>query len=78
MAASGVFLALDYIAGFFVFGLFYGVINLILPNINSLTPGTPIYVWCQYAWNGALVAYIGLGILFLYSRLKEYDVVRRM
>lgn len=78
MAATAVFLALDYIGGYFVFGLFYWLLGGILPDLNILTVDSDLYNWCIYLWHAALIVYIGLGIFFLFNRLKEYDVTRRL
>jgi len=76
MAMTAVFLAIDYIAGFFIFGIFYWIINGILPEMNLLTPGTDLHTWSQYIWNALLIVYIGLGAWSFLTRLKIYDIRR--
>ena len=76
MTATKVLLVLDYIAGYFVFGTIYWLFSGILVDINQLTPGTDLYVWCNFLWAAALVMYIIFGTFYLYRGIREYDVVQ--
>lgn len=77
MAAPSVIVTLDYIAGYFVIGLCYWMFNGILIDVNTLTPGTALYMWCSYGWHATLFCYIIFGTYLYYIKLKEYDIIRR-
>jgi hypothetical protein len=76
MARSKVFLVMDYVAGYFVIGLIYGLLNGILTPMNLLDSASALYGWCDLFWKGALIAYMIFGTIYLFRGLSEWDYTR--
>jgi cytochrome b len=74
MAATKVFLVIDYIACWLIFGTFYWIYDGILVDLNLLTVGSDLHVWTGYLWAGSLVFFMIFGTFYFYRGLKEYDI----
>lgn len=70
---TAVVYALDYFAGFAVFGLVYWFLNGILVEFLTFSVQNDAYTFALWVWNTALVIYIVAGIFWLPRKLKEWE-----
>ena len=76
MARSKAFLVIDYVAGYFVFGVLYWLVEGSISPLNLLTPGSALDQFTNLAWGAALIAYMVLGTIYLFRGLSDWDVTR--
>lgn len=70
---TAVVYALDYFAGFAVFGLVYWFLNGILVEFQGFSVQNDAYTMALWVWNGALVIYIIIGVFWLPRKIKEWE-----
>jgi len=69
-------LVLEYIGGYFVFGLFYWILNGILMPLKDYSIDADLLAWCNLLWGGAIVLYMLLGAVYLFKAIKEFDIIK--
>ena len=67
----------DYLIGLAVFGLFYWILNGIIPEFSTISVHDSIYTLANYLWAGSVVIYLVFGALWFLNALKIWDIERR-
>lgn len=76
MIAPSVVHAFEYLIGLAVFGLLYWLLNGILVEFKFISVTGYVYQFANYVWAAIIVIYLIFGMIYLWSRLKEWMVLR--
>lgn len=71
MATSAVYV-FEYLAGLFFFGLFYWILNGILPELSGLSMTGSLFDLAGYLWKASVVIYMIFGIWYFIIRIKTW------
>ena len=65
--------AFDYIIGLALFGLVWGILNLIFAPLTVLKSADDLLTLANVMWDGSLVIYLIFGAFWLPRKIKEWD-----
>lgn len=71
MATSAVYV-FEYLAGLFFFGLFYWILNGILPEFRFMSMTGSVFDLANYLWKAIVVIYLIFGIWYFIIRIKTW------
>lgn len=65
--------AMDYIIGLGLFGLIWGILNLIYVPLTALKSPGDLLTIANVMWTGSLVVYLVFGAFWLPRKIKEWE-----
>ena len=65
--------AFDYIMGLALFGLVWGLLNLMFSQLTAMKTAGDLLTIANVMWDGALVIYIIFGAFWLPRKIKELE-----
>ena len=71
MATSAVYV-IEYLAGLFIFGLIYWILNGILPTLATMSSTGDVYNLAGYLWSASVIIYLIFGIWYFIIRIKTW------
>lgn len=71
MATSGVYV-IEYLAGLFIFGLIYVILDTMLPIFATMSSTGDVYDLAGYLWKAAVIIYLIFGIWYFIIRIKTW------
>ena len=73
---TAVWAVLDYLAGFFIFGILWVIFDSVLPDIFNYAPQGTVYTLAVFLWRASVVVYLIFGPFYLFGKLKEREVFK--
>lgn len=74
---SSIGYAFDYLMGIMVFGLIYGILNLIFVQLQVMKSAGDLLSYVNTMWWGAVIVYIVFGFFWLPAKIKEGQFYER-
>ena len=75
---TGAIIILDFIIAFFVVGFVLWIFTGILPSFRALSETGTNYDLAMMFWYGFPVLFCVLAIFWVYSKMKEWRMIRRL
>lgn len=73
---TSVLYAFEYLIGLATFGLFYWLLNGILPAFAGISTQDDVYQFAMWAWRAAVVIYLLFGMFYFFRSIKTWMVRR--
>jgi len=75
---TGAIIILDFIIAFFVVGFVLWIFTGILPSFRALSETGTNYDLAMFFWYGFPILFCVLAIFWIYTKMKEWRMIRRL